>query len=300
MRNLPARNRVALLRPGRRPRMIRELARLGAALGVGCALLACERAERVPPPDLVATVGSDPVRYEAFAAHLATNLGEEAGTLAAETMSRLFDQYLDEELLARLARDRRLAPPGIGARQAADALLASATVTGPSHEELAGYYEAHRADFERPERVRLRQILVGDRRLATQARRQLIAGVPFAEVIRELGDDEVTAIDDGGELAREDLPPAFVDQVFALAAGETSEVIQADYGFHVFQVLARYPAQLIPFEQAVPEIRSLLSRIRADRQLEELLAEARARYPVTVVAGNLPFTYQGIYVTSPS
>ena len=33
---------------------------------------------------------------------------------------------------------------------------------------------------------------------------------------------------------------------------------------------------------------------------QRLLAEARARYPVTVVAGNLPFTYQGIYVTSPS
>ncbi len=100
-------------------------------------------------------------------------------------------------------------------------------------------------------------------------------------------------------LSRDDLPPAFADRIFALAPGESSEIIRADYGFHIFQVTERRPAELVPLAEAEPEIRERLARERSQGAVEKLAAEALERYDVEVYRRNLPFNYQGSY-ESPS
>jgi parvulin-like peptidyl-prolyl isomerase len=95
-----------------------------------------------------------------------------------------------------------------------------------------------------------------------------------------------------GELGREDLPPAFAEALFALAPGELSGVLEAAYGFHVFQVTARLPLHQLTLAEAEPEIRATLERESADRALEALVAEARRRYTLDVYVRNLPFRYR--------
>lgn len=260
------------------------------------------RAEPPPSPDLVAVVGAEVVTFPQFEAYLEQQLGEPGRGLASDVLSRMFDQFLEETLLARLAVDRGAAPAAARRRSAIDRLLAAAAAADsasgdePGEAEIEAYYRDHRDDFARPERVRLRQILVDDRATAEAALREVRGGADFAAVSQRLaGAAGEASAGDQGELARDELPPAFAETIFRLAPGEVSDVIEADYGYHLFQVVERLPAEVLPLAAARGEIRSLLRQQRADQRLAALAAEARNRYDVQVYERNLPFNYQGIY-----
>jgi parvulin-like peptidyl-prolyl isomerase len=145
--------------------------------------------------------------------------------------------------------------------------------------------------------VRLRQILTEDRAAAESALQQLAAGADFVELARRISRDP-SAQTGGyqGELAREDLPPAFADVIFSLRPGEVSRVVPAEYGFHIFQVIDRPAAGVVPLEEAREEIAERLRQEKADRLLAELVREGRSQYNVEVHGRNLPFNYQGSYL----
>jgi parvulin-like peptidyl-prolyl isomerase len=263
------------------------------ALGL---LAACSRQPPAPPPDVVARMGDTELRYAEFEASLRASVGESAGALASEALSKLFDQFLTETALRRLAIDRQLAGADTPPRDAIEALLAAESAAGEPAADIGAYYAAHLADFRRPERVELRQILTEDRRPAERARRELAAGAAFAEVVARLGADVVApATGEQGALAKDELPAAFADVVFRLADGQVSDVLPAEYGFHVFQVVRHLPAETIPIAAALPEIRSRLAAERADAALARLVAAAKSRYAVEVFDRNLPFNYRGAY-----
>jgi parvulin-like peptidyl-prolyl isomerase len=99
-----------------------------------------------------------------------------------------------------------------------------------------------------------------------------------------------------GELAEADLPPSFAPIIFALGPGQVSRPVAADYGFHIFQVMERLPAGVVPFEAARAEIAGRLRQERGDRLLTSLVQEARRRYHIEVYERNLPFGYEGVYL----
>ncbi len=279
-------------------RAYRSLPLINLVIGlVLCA--ACRQAEPPPPPDLVARIGPEEIRYGRFEGYVKRTAGDGETVLAGDVLSQLFDQFLDEELLARLAIDRGLARDATTAaarRRAIDALLAAELEKEPAPAEIGAYYQAHRGEFARPERVRLRQILTEDRATAERALRELAGGAEFSEVARRLsGDAGASSGGFQGELSRDDLPPAFAEVIFALAPGEVSRLVPAEYGFHIFQVVARSPAEVVPLEQARGEIVERLRQEQADRALSALVGEARRRYNVEVVGRNLPFEYRGSY-----
>lgn len=266
---------------------------------------ACQRSAPAPP-DVVARIEGEEIRYAQVRRYVERTAGDGESVLVSDVLSQLFDQYMDEELLLRLAADRGLIQRGPGTtaaarRRAIDALLADQASDDepddePDEREVAAYYEAHRAEFTRPERVRVRQILTEDRATAERALRELAGGADFAGLARSLSSGPGAASGGyQGELSRADLPPAFADVIFSLRPGEVSRLIPADYGFHIFQVVARSPAGVIPLAEARPEIEERLRQERADRHLAELVEEARRRYNVEVHARNLPFEYRGSY-----
>ncbi len=292
-RPLPRRDR---LRDLRRPEAL--LAPLTTALLL-LGLAAC-RQEPPPAPDIVAKVGKSVIRYTEFERYLSRSVGDPDTVLPSAVLSQLFDQFLDELLLDRLARDRKLPLPAGGApggRKALDALLQSSGGAEPSEDEVRGYYSSHRTELTRPERVRLRQILVDDAKSAEAAVRELKRGADFAEVARRLSrDPSAEAGGYQGELAQADLPPSFAGVIFALAPGQVSRPVAADYGFHIFQVTERLPAGVVPFEAARAEIAGRLRQERGDQLLQSLVKEARGRYHTEVYERNLPFGYEGAYL----
>jgi hypothetical protein len=267
-------------------------------------LAACSEAPPPPSPEVVAEIDGRPVRYEQFEAYVERALGEPGDSLGSDVLTQLFDQFLEERLLAMLAVDRGLLPAATaegraGRRRAVDLLLAAADgdAAEATPAALRAWYGAHRDRFQRPARVRLRQLLVEDRAAAERAVEEVRAGADFAAVARRLADDPGTAATGGslGELSREDVPPAFAEVIFALEPGEVSPVVEAEYGFHVFQVTETLPAEVLPFDEVRDDVARAVRREQADRRLRELADEARRRYDVSVWDRNLPFNYRGIY-----
>jgi PPIC-type PPIASE domain len=301
-----------------------SLPRRGLA-GAALLLAACGGSEP-PAPDVVARIADEEIRYPRFEAYLQQAVGDPDAVLTSDVLTALFDQFLDEQLLVRLAADRagrgdrsgrsdggdggdggdRSGQPSARplaaaaapqpARRAIEALLAADRGAEPGEAESVAWYEAHRADFARPERVLLRQILVEERAVAEQALGQIAAGAEFQEVARSLSRDASAGFGGfQGELSRADLPPDFAEVIFALREGEVSRVIPADYGFHIFQVVRRLPAAVAPYEAVRDEVRDRLRQQRADQRLAALAAEARKRYDVEVYPRNVPFNYEGSY-----
>ena len=259
----------------------------------------CRREIPLPGPDVVAKVGEQELRAAAFDAYLERNLGEPGGGLASEVLSRLFDQFVREEMLAMLARERGLMDRSMPAAEALEPLLAANPEPEPSAAEVGTYFAAHAAEFARPARVRLRQILVDDRLVAERARRELVAGLPFEAVLAKVTPPGSSpAGGDQGILARDELPPAFAELIFSLEVGKVSDVLTADYGFHLFQVVERWPAESPALAQVEPEIRKLLREASADARLQALFADAQSRYTVSVYDRNLPFNYRGSFPIS--
>lgn len=286
---------------GRRSGSTLFVALMAIAGGAGLGALAggCARSQPLAP-DIVARIGGSEVHYSEFERYVARTIGDADKVLASEVLSQLFDQFLDEALLGRLARDRKLAPAVQGEaneRRAIEALLGEGLRNPPAAPEIESYYTAHPAEFTRPERVRLRQILTEDRKTADRVWGELHHGGDFAALARRYSRDP-SAASGGyqGELARTDLPPSFADTIFALRPGEASRPVAADYGFHIFEVVERIPAGVLPLAAARAEIEPKLRQERADQLLKSLVNEARGRYHIEVYERNLPFGYEGAYL----
>ncbi len=267
---------------------------LGMFLCLALLLPACG-GDRLPAPHMVAQIEEQQVRYSEFEMYLQENSVDSGLALASDVLSELFDQFLDEELLRRVAVERGLIAQTDTRRTAVRAVVGELEAGTIPVERVTAYYRDHGHDFEIEEGVRLRQVLAEDRATAEEVRRRMLSGIPFEEV---LGDSDLNSSalwGDEGELSSGDLPPVLAATIFALEPGEVSEVVAADYGFHIFQVVERLPPEQMELARAEERIREILRRELVDDGLEKLVAEARERYNVQVFRRNIPFNYAGVY-----
>jgi peptidyl-prolyl cis-trans isomerase C len=150
-------------------------------------------------------------------------------------------------------------------------------------EEVAAHYQEHREDFDRPEQVRARQIV-----LSTEAEGQRILGLlrqgePFAEMARQhsLSPDG----EQGGDLgffARGEMPPEFDAVVFSLPVGRLSDLVKSEYGFHIFLVEERRKAMRLGLDSVQDEIRAELRAEKEDQAYQEWLRKLRVQAAIEV------------------
>jgi hypothetical protein len=267
---------------------------LGTFLCLALLLPACG-GDRLPAPHIVAQIEDQQIRYSEFESYLLENSVESGLALASDVLSELFDQFLDEELLRRVAGERGLIAPTDTRRTAVRALVGELEAGAIPVELITAYYRDHGQEFELAERVRLRQVLVEDRATAEEVHGRMLTGTPFEEVLGEAESGSAAVWGDEGELSPGDLPPALADTIFALEPGEVSAVVAADYGFHIFQVVERLPPEQMELARAEERIRQILRRQLVDDGIEELVAQAQERYNVQVFRRNIPFNYAGTY-----
>lgn len=288
-----------------------------AVLLVTAALLTLAGCNGEPPSrgDVLVKLDGEELRYADFQSYVEQNVDHDAdgnvdhgdgeggdgaehrrGSLESSVLSRLFDQFLEERLLVRLAHERGLAKDQASQRAAVDFLIQAVGEPQVGESAIAAYYESHRDEFERPEQVQLRQILVRDAKIAGEAREAVLAGEDFATVaVRTSEEPQAERGGDQGLLGRGDLPPAFADVIFNLSPGEVSDIVAADYGYHLFQVVERRPAQLVSLAEAHEQIREKLQRQLADELIAGFVKTAKETYHVEVFPSHFPFDYQGAY-----
>ena len=147
---------------------------------------------------------------------------------------------------------------------------------------LADYFERHRDEYARAERVRIRQIVVEEEERARKLRQQLEQGADFAALAT--AESLAPEAKEGGLLppfARGELPEVF-DRTFDLEAGKVSAVIESPHGYHIFLVVERLPRH----EPELAEVREELVVQLAHERLEELrpqwLRDLRRQAEITV------------------
>jgi len=272
--------------------------RLGA---LAVAIVAASCAPEVPPPgpDVAARLGGLDVPLAEFVAHLENNLGESGGALESEALSALFDRFLDERLLSRLAEDRGLVAGSPPADVAVDALLTADPAPPLTETAIVSYFAEHVAEFRLPERVELAIVRTGDRASAERARRELGRGADFAEIARRYSTDPSAGKGGAlGPLARGELPDGLAAAAFGLAPGRISGIVAAEDGFYLARLKRRLPERVPTLAEVRDEILRRIAGARADRAYARFLEEARSRYAVEVFDRNLSFVYRGSYPVS--
>ena len=245
--------------------------------------------------ETVAMAGNRPVTLDEFMAWAKKATSEDPKNVSPRVLSSLLDQYLDEVLLARAVETAEPPAPGATPAERRRAFLTRAAgLETLQASDFRLEYDAHPERFKRPALVRVSQLLFRAKGDADAAVRRLAQGVPWADVSRE-SSIAANASSGGslGLLARTDLPREFEKVVWSLPAGKTSAVLATPHGFHVLRVEERLDGRDVTFEEALPALRMAVAEDRSGKALENAIAGARQRFPVTVVEDHLPFPYVG-------
>ena len=166
------------------------------------------------------------------------------------------------------------------------ALLAS-PLGGSSEDDLLRHYQSHMDDYQLPERVVLGQVLAQDEATAREVHTRTLNGADLETAAEGLEGAVFGGYQE--DVARADLPLRFSEAVFAMQAGDVSSVIEVQFGFHVFHVRERRPAETLSLAEARPQIERDLESARSAERLRRMVEEARVRYNVTLRPRNLPF-----------
>lgn len=91
------------------------------------------------------------------------------------------------------------------------------------------------------EQVHARHVLLPTRERADEVLARLQAGEDFSYLAREYSED-ISSRESGGDVGffpRGVMPPEVEEVAFSLEVGETSEIVETQFGFHIVQVLER-------------------------------------------------------------
>lgn len=146
-------------------------------------------------------------------------------------------------------------------------------------EEVRNYYDQNQAQFEVDE-VTAKHILVKEEDLAKDILKELKEGADFSELAKEHSTDGSAA--QGGDLGtfgRGEMVPEFEEAAFALEAGELSDVVQTQFGYHIILVTDKNQGKKT-FEEAEQTIRSYLKNTAIGELYKTRIAELRDEFGV--------------------
>lgn len=260
----------------------------GRSVSLAASLLALGCGGRAPGDPVVLALGEQEVLRSEFEQHV-RGLEGRNGAFAPGVRRAVFESFVEERVLVLKARAEGLIAPEVSPeeeRAAVEKLLAVRVLSQAevSDAEVDAYYAGHAAEFEVPERVTLRQILVGTENEARDVRRRLQRDPRSFETLARTQSRAPDAVSGGmmGSFSRGELPPELEQPAFALRQGGVSDVVKSPYGYHVLKADAREPARTRGLEECRAEIRSRLTQERSDRAVKvfvrELLETAKVNY----------------------
>ena len=140
-----------------------------------------------------------------------------------------------------------------------------------SDEEVREYFKANRQNYNIPEQVEARHILVDTREEAEEILGLLNSGRDFAELAGEYSKDKLSA-EQGGNLGffqRGEMVPEFEEAAFSLPVNQVSDPIETTYGFHIIEVLDRKAAKEVAFEEVEEKVREALLEEQTMEQMNK-------------------------------
>lgn len=232
------------------------------------------------PGDVVARVGDAEIT-EADIAFAAQDLGQQLQRFPPnQWRAILLDVVVDMELLAQAARQDGLdQDPGfknqlefLELQALRNAYISQKIDSLITDEALKAAYEAEFKDFEGPEEVNARHILVSDKAEAEALIKELDGGADFVELAKEKSTGPSGP--NGGDLGyfgKGQMVKPFEDVVFTLEPGEyTKEPVETQFGWHVIKLENKRRQEKPAFETVAGDLRQRLIREQYEAKMAEL------------------------------
>jgi peptidyl-prolyl cis-trans isomerase C len=166
--------------------------------------------------------------------------------------------------------------------------------------DMTAYYESHLYLFKQPLQVRVSHILIQTdpnweasrkqeaRRKAEQILKDLKKGKDFASLARELSDGPTrTNGGDLGYIKMGQLERQFESVIFNLKSGELSDVIEMDYGFHLFKVTDKKSETIMAYDNVKEKIRQSLREEKAKQEADLYAKSLREKASVVILLPEL-------------
>jgi peptidyl-prolyl cis-trans isomerase C len=201
--------------------------------------------------------------------------------LKAEYHGANFDEALAEGQLSQQELRERTRNRLMVERYFVEEIFSRVAVTDA---EVEAYFKDHADELARPEQVRAAQIIV---KTPEEARRILgeirSKGMSFDEAARRYSlSPDAKVGGDLGYFGKGMMPQVFDQACFALAPGQVSEVVASEYGFHLFKVLDKRPAEKRSLEKARAEVDRILLRKKREEAQKAAVQALRAKAHVKI------------------
>lgn len=204
-------------------------------------------------------------------------MGQESSLEAATAQMGITAEELRESIEQAIAIEKILETRGFKA---------------PDAKATKKFYEDNKPQFERPEQVHLRHILVkvdgaDDDKAAWDAGEKR-AQMVHAEVTKKNADfgkiatekSEGPAAQNGGDLGPRPrgVLPEEVDKVaFSMKKGEISKPVKSPFGYHILKLEDRNDAGVVPYEEIADELQARMKNDAVNQALVGMLEELRKK-----------------------
>lgn len=263
-----------------------------------------------------------------FEKYLLSIAGQEYKDLSLNSLSRLFDDFVNEKILLQATRDQEISLTVVEQKEYLAKLTRESWANGKkspleeldyetlleklviekylsqqidkidvTDEEVKEYYELHKREFLRPERVRVSQILLKTEGKAVEILEKVKSA--SEEAFREIAREESSGVEasKGGAMGLFEmgqLPFEMEKVVFSLKAGEVSPVVESSYGYHIFRLDEKLEPELVPEDSAFSEIKIKIFNQRIQQFLRDHMESIKSQLDWNSYPNNLSFSYQRI------
>ncbi|BDG15335.1 peptidylprolyl isomerase [Thermus brockianus] len=176
----------------------------------------------------------------------------------------------------------------------------------PTPKEVRFYFEVHQENYKGEPRVKARQIVVDEKKLAEEIAAKAKAGEDFAALAKQyskVGAEQGGALGAGpGEaepkpVAKVVFPEKVAEAVFALKGPGLVGPIEAGGRYYLVKVEAYLPAKVPSFEEVKDQVEKDAAQAKGNGALEAYLEELRKKAQVRF-AEDSPYTYQNPVVAT--
>jgi peptidyl-prolyl cis-trans isomerase C len=181
----------------------------------------------------------------------------------------------------------------LAVKKLVDKELASKTVVTP--EEVKAFYDGHPDVFKTPETVRASHILVKVEKTATAeqkaqalekikaVQKRLQNGEDFAKVAKEVSDCPSKEV--GGDLnffQKGQMVPPFEKAAFSMKPGETSDIVETEFGYHIIKVTDKKEPGAMTFDEVKPRIEQHLKNEKMSQELPKYIEALKSKAKIEI------------------
>jgi peptidyl-prolyl cis-trans isomerase C len=194
------------------------------------------------------------------------------------TLQKLRDDVRDDLLVSKML----------------DAEIGSKVTVSP--DQINTFYQQNPTRFQQGERVRASHILIrvpenADAAAKDQARakandllKEVKAGKDFAALAKDNSQDPGSAVKGGdlGFFEHGQMVPPFDQAAFSLGAGQVSELVETQFGFHIIKVVEKQASRTVPIDDVRPQIQQFLENQNRQEQTRAFVDTLKAKGKVEI------------------